>query len=97
MKDLKHTKGNWEFNGHRQVVFQDAERYKDCDLWDVQYEDKEEMIANAKLISASPDLIKAALYALDLLGHNENNYAVGEGNIKDACKELEAAIKKATE
>lgn len=31
---------------------------------------------------------EAVSNALDLLGHNENDYACGEGNIKDACIEL---------
>jgi hypothetical protein len=94
MKDLKHTKGNWEFNGHRQVVFQDAERYKDCDLWDVQYDDKEEMIANAKLIAAAPELLEALIIMLE-----DNNYDLDHPieEYSQRTQKVIRAFKKATE
>jgi hypothetical protein len=95
MKDLKHTPGPWEVvpiaNFGQDAITDEGGNTAICFIPNLQ----KESAANKKLIVASPDLIKAALYAIDLLGHNDNNYAVGEGNIKDACKELEAAIKKA--
>jgi hypothetical protein len=91
MNDLKHSKGPWEFNGHRQVVFQGAERYRDCDLWDVQYDDKEEMIANAKLIAAAPTMLQA-LVAI------KTSLTLGIHTVDKSILEIiDKAIKKATE
>jgi N-acetyl-anhydromuramyl-L-alanine amidase AmpD len=94
MKDLKHTPGPWEFNGGRQVVFQDSERYKDCDLWDIQYEDESEMKANAKLIAAAPELLEALKIMLE-----DNGYDI-DSPIEQFSKRTQQVIvayKKATE
>jgi hypothetical protein len=96
MKDLKHTPGPWKvINGwdsegkgkfFPSVVIMGTG--KENDLYEqkrivinVSHDQQAASImANAKLMAASPDLIKAALYAIDLLGHQlkkpfkERNY-----------------------
>jgi hypothetical protein len=58
--NFKGTKGNWELVNETQVAFsQDEFNTKDCDLYEHQYDSFEEMVANAKLIAAAPELLKA--------------------------------------
>jgi hypothetical protein len=40
------------------------------------------------------DVRKVLLNSIDLLGYNEDDYAVGEGNIKDACCEIKEFLDK---
>ena len=58
--EFKGTKGEWKLVNQTQVVFsKDDFNTKDCDLYEHQYDSFEELIANAKLLAASKDLLKA--------------------------------------
>lgn len=60
--EFKGTKGEWKLHGYRhgQVIFSINKRgIKDCDLYEFQYENSDELEANAKLIAAAPDLLEA--------------------------------------
>ena len=60
MKEFKGTKGEWELVNQTQVAFsQEDFNTKNCDLYEHQYDSFNELIANAKLIEAAPELLKA--------------------------------------
>ena len=58
--EFKGTQGEWKVVNETQICFaNDGFSNKDCDLYEHQYASFEELIANAKLLAASKDLLKA--------------------------------------
>ena len=97
MKDLKHTKGEWyscctsskphfTFAGEEKVVCSIIQKQEMCEDLPL-----EEVQANAKLISAAPDLLEALQELIDL---NNNEEKQGIKSWHNAFGKAEEAIKK---
>jgi len=90
-KETKHTPGEWhavEYAGYMDI--QTGPYYGDKSILNIEKIGKWQFYANAKLISAAPDLLKAAEYALmelQLLPYKCDPQAI---------QLLEEAINKAT-
>jgi len=88
--ETKFTNGEWRFDNRNKVVFRYSDNeIKECELWPFQYENTSELSANGKLIASAPDL----LAALEVCYASLCTY----GNHPIIEKQVEAAIKKATE
>ena len=93
--ETKFTKGKWEITDARHdvvncnnliiaLVYDGVNRF-------TQMEDKNKVIANAKLIAAAPELLNACINSAKTL------ISIGVTMEADIMIELENAIKKATE
>lgn len=105
MKDFKGTKGEWNFTiqekeGVISIHTGDSpddidlgnERYKDPTICGIWYADLAESTANAKLISAAPDLLKALQSIVN--SRDLPNYTMSQKiNIGQAILAIEKALK----
>lgn len=100
---MKHTTGEWKAqidhsrssgNYPKTLIVSNGNLIAVCHKreWEISQEEAE---ANAKLISAAPDLLRAAHNALVTL--EAMNRLIATTIATETRKELEAAIKKATE
>jgi len=92
--EFKGTKGEWHISDYDLgcVKFSDSDfNNKDCDLYKHQYNNIEEMQANAKLIASAPDLLKA----LELMVNNFKEFQSLSGAKNQAILKAEKAIEKA--
>ena len=81
----KHTKGKWEVGGQDPDIYIESGLKTLCKLWG----QGEEQEANAKLITAAPDLLECLDYVLGSFSlERTENF-----DLLNKCKE---AIKKAT-
>lgn len=67
MKAFKGTQGEWVAERDTVIFDTGAFQDKNCDLYSHHYENDEEMIANAKLIAAAPDLLKALIHVSQMM------------------------------
>jgi len=91
--ETKHTKGEWKYDGKYCVIFYEGNtdtQNKDCELWRHQYATQAEIVANAKLISAAPDLLEACKELIEYMEYHGYTQA-------RAIDTAKLAIKKATE
>ena len=99
MKDLKITKGNWMYNEYTPYdygVYSDCEEREGRDIAIVRsYANDEETLANAKLIAAAPDLLKALEKITDWVKALSD--WVSGTTLDPDIRGAEEAIKKATE
>lgn len=94
---MKHTKGNWKEVGA--FVISENNAVDICSTCSVNYLPLEEQIANARLIAAAPNLLKAcedSLVVLKEILSQYMKYDVDGSRVKIPLeKRLEAAIAKA--
>jgi hypothetical protein len=96
---MKHTQGEWKVIRNNQVCFSDRGRIKDCDLYPLQYDNIEEVYANAKLITAAPELLEFAKAFSKLLANGEMDIEAKDGYYKEVADMVGLninAIQKAT-
>ena len=92
--EFKGTKKEWLFNGFDSVIFStDDFDNKDCDLYKHQYNNIEEMHANAKLIAAAPDLLEALQSMLKMYDRHLPENTMGGIICNKAKKAIEKALK----
>ena len=94
--EFKGTKGEWHIFDYNLecVKFSHSEfDNKDCDLYKHQYDNIEEMHANAKLIAASPDLLEALRDLVWLYEKHALDNELKESINLKAKKAIEKAIK----
>ena len=97
MKEFKGTKGGWELVNETQIAFsKDEFNTKDCDLYEHQYDLFEELQANAKLIAAAPELLKALLDLIKEVKTLELSHGSDvEDYLEDELQQAKQAINKA--
>ena len=90
---MKHTPGPWKVTNNEKTDFISVRvgNGHPIDLWDASWEsdeDRDEWLANANLIGAAPDLLKAAqelIAGMDEMEHPHRNYAQVE-NLRSAIE-----------
>jgi hypothetical protein len=90
----QHTPGPWH-RGTRAPTYSSISCYQGKSIADVFGSD-EEAIANARLIAAAPELLKAAMLALKHLRRVVNSTIPCAQSFDDTVEELEAVIAKAS-
>lgn len=97
--EIKHTKSPWiqsEFNPQNIVTSEDPMKSTTICIISGNVKREEEIMANAKLIAAAPELLKAIS---DIIESIDNDYGAFKAVDKDSLyiKYAREAIKKATE
>ncbi len=95
---MEHTKGEWKFNNNGTITFGNEGFNKDANLWDFQYNNEKEFIANGKLIAAAPDLLEALIHLTSNVGLlrkvSESKGTLLEKSFNNAIKAIEKATHK---
>tara|TARA_B110000977_G_scaffold198189_1_gene282490 strand:- start:5411 stop:5716 length:306 start_codon:yes stop_codon:yes gene_type:complete len=98
--EFKGTKGEWKIsssiNDDTRICIESEVGNNFIDCWSLSLETENEMIANAKLISASPELLKESMKLIQQIKMSDYVEVNGH-NIKNnkALLDLEKAINKA--
>jgi hypothetical protein len=111
MNEQKHTPGPWEMHMTADRIeirmgsrvgggnpYQPHHEFEVCELFDLDDEQKDEVIANASLTAASPDLLAACQAVLETAEESFENgeLAIWSDAVGELSKIVEAAIAKAT-
>lgn len=93
---MKHTPGPWRFNAHGAIFGPGGEPIQTCGEYAIRFgEGTEEAFANARLIAAAPDLLKACKMAFKDLEPFEWTDLPDGYAVLATVRKLRAAIKKA--